>query len=123
MTDHCQFPHCVVPSEEGCGAGEPDHRECHHWQIGQLRNECQKTREILMALVGVDDVRDEVPGMLSVLYGVQQSVHPESDDAASVAVSIRALEFLRDTEQAHNTDEAVGVGERVRADFLKSNHG
>jgi hypothetical protein len=98
MTDHCQFPHCVVPSEEGCGAGEPDHRECHHWQIGQLRSKCQKTREILMALVGVDNVRDEVPGMLSVLYGVQQSVHPKSDDAASVAVSIRALEFLRDTE-------------------------
>ena len=123
MTDHCQFHNCFHPEDIGCHAGEPDHKKCHHWQIGQLRNECQKTREILMALMGVDDVRDEVPGMLSVLYGVQQSVHPKSDDAASVAVSIRALEFLRDTEPTRDTDEAVGVGEQVLADFVKSANG
>ena len=98
MADHCPFPNCFEPECIGCHAGEPDHKKCHHWQIGQLRNECQKTREILLSLVGVDDVRNQVPGMLSVLYSVQQSVHLESDDAASVAVSIRALEFLRDTE-------------------------
>lgn len=98
LIDHCERVGCVVPSDEGCCAGEPDHRKCVHWQIGHARNECQETRKILLALVGVSDVLAEVPGMLSVLYSVQQSVHPESDDAASVAVTINALDFLRKTE-------------------------
>lgn len=124
MTDHCQFRNCFRPEGIGCHAGELDHKKCHHWQIGQLRNECQKTREILLALAGVEDVRADVPGMLSVLYRMQQSVNPA--DGPSIAVTIRVLEFLRDTEPAQTdgppdtADEVVGVGERVRADFLKS---
>lgn len=113
MADHCQFPHCVVPSEEGCGAGEPDHRKCHHWKIGQLRSECQKYREILLAFVDVGDVRAEAPGMLSVLYRMQQNVCQE--DGQSIAITIRALEFLLETEpmsqgDADESDDELNMG-------------
>lgn len=94
MTDHCQFHNCFHPEDIGCHAGEPDHKKCHHWQIGQLTAECQKSREIMREMLGIDSVAVDGPALRDLLYSMQSQVDPTSDDAASVAISICAVEHL-----------------------------
>ena len=99
MTDHCQFHNCFHPEDIGCHAGEPDHKKCHHWQIGQLTALCKKYRKTLLLLCGVDDVAAEVPEMLGAFRSVRID-RLDDAEAMNLRAVIAALEFLLETEPA-----------------------
>ena len=94
MIDRCADGRCYAHEGDDCAAGEPRHAECHHWQIGQLTAECQKSREIMREMLGIDSVAVDGPVLRDLLYSMQGEVDPASDDAASVAISICAVEHL-----------------------------